>query len=82
MKDILIRLVAHEELTRKETEEILINITHEKYPQEQITAFLMGLQMRGIGVDELLGLRDGIRCYDMTTDEFYYACYLPKYRKF
>ena len=33
-------------------------------------------------VPTFLGLRDGIRCYDMTTDEFYYACYLPKYRKF
>ena len=28
-------------------------------------------------VPTFLGLRDGIRCYDMTTDEFYYACYLP-----
>lgn len=68
MKDILTRLVAHEELTRKETEEILVNITHEKYPQEQITAFLMGLQMRGIGVDELLGLRDGILATGVPVD--------------
>jgi len=60
MQNILARLVAHEELTSKETEEILINITKEVYPQEQITAFIMALQMRGITVDELLGLRSGI----------------------
>lgn len=60
MQNILSRLIAHDELTAAETEEILINITKEAYPQEQITAFIMGLQMRGISVDELLGLRSGI----------------------
>lgn len=60
MKKILSRLVNHEELTREETKEILLNITKEVYPQEQITALLMAFQMRGITVDELLGLRDGI----------------------
>ncbi len=60
MQNILSRLVAHEELTAQETEQILINITNEVYPTEQVTAFVMGLQMRGISVDELLGLRSGI----------------------
>ena len=60
MKEILYRMLCHEELTRKEMHDILINITHEKYPVEQITALLTGLQMRGITVEELLGFRDGI----------------------
>lgn len=60
MKKILNRIINNEELTREETKEILINITKQAYPQEQITALLMGIQMRGITVDELLGLRDGI----------------------
>ncbi len=60
MKEILKRLVAGESLTAEETEQILINITHEAYPQEQVTAFIMGIQMRGITVDELLGLRMGV----------------------
>jgi anthranilate phosphoribosyltransferase len=60
MKTILNRLLNHEELTREETKEILINITKSGYPNEQITALLTGLQMRGITVDELLGFRDGI----------------------
>ena len=60
MKDILNRMLNHEELTREETKNILLGITRSKYPNEQITALLTGLQMRGITVDELLGFRDGI----------------------
>ena len=60
MKDILNRMLNHEELTREETKDILLGITCSEYPEEQITALLTGLQMRGITVDELLGFRDGI----------------------
>lgn len=60
MKDILNRMLNHEELTREETKDILLGITRSEYPEEQITALLTGLQMRGITVDELLGFRDGI----------------------
>lgn len=45
---------------RDETKEVLLGITRNEYPGEQITALLTGLQMRGITVDELLGFRDGI----------------------
>lgn len=60
MKTILNRMLNHEELTREETKEILLGITRSEYPNEQITALLTALQMRGITVDELLGFRDGI----------------------
>ena len=60
MKDILNRMLNHEELTREETRDILAGITRSEYPNEQITALLTALQMRGITVDELLGFRDGI----------------------
>lgn len=60
MKDILNRMLNHEELTREETKNILIGITKSEFPNEQITALLTALQMRGITVDELLGFRDGI----------------------
>ena len=60
MKDILNRMLNHEELTREDTKDILIGITRSEYPNEQITALLTALQMRGITVDELLGFRDGI----------------------
>ena len=60
MKGYLFRLLNHEELTREEMKTILIGITHSEYPNEQITALLTCLQMRGVTVDELLGFRDGI----------------------
>ena len=60
MKEILAKILNHEELTREETKNILVGITKSAYPTEQITALITGLQMRGITVDELLGFRDGI----------------------
>ena len=60
MKDFLNRILNHEQLTREETKQILLGITRSEYPDEQITALLTGLQMRGVSVDELLGFRDGI----------------------
>ena len=60
MKEILAKLLNHEELSREEMKAILIGITHSEYPNEQITALLTCLQMRGVTVDELLGFRDGI----------------------
>lgn len=53
-------MLNHEELTREEMRDILIGITKDAYPTEQITALLTGLEMRGVTVDELLGFRDGI----------------------
>ncbi len=60
MKEILSKLLNHEELSREEMKQILIGITQSEYPTEQITALLTALQMRGVTVDELLGFRDGI----------------------
>ncbi|MBO5602172.1 MAG: anthranilate phosphoribosyltransferase [Prevotella sp.] len=60
MQEVLNRILNHEELSREEMKNILIGITKNEYPQEQITALLTGLQMRGITVEELLGFRDGI----------------------
>ena len=60
MKEILNRMLNHEELSRVEMKDILIGITRSEFPQEQITALLTALQMRGVTVDELLGFRDGI----------------------
>lgn len=60
MKEVLNRILNHEELSREEMKDILVGITKNEYPQEQITALLTGLQMRGITVEELLGFRDGI----------------------
>jgi len=60
MKNYLEKLVAGKELDRKETYDIMINITQEKYNVQQIAALLMGIQMHGVSVDELLGFRDAL----------------------
>ena len=60
MKEVLNKMLNHEELSRTETRDIIIGITKDEFPTEQITALLTGLQMRGVTVDELLGFRDGI----------------------
>jgi len=60
MKLILQRLLNGEELSQQETKQILLNITRQLYPEAQITALLSLLQMRGVTVDEILGLREGL----------------------
>lgn len=60
MREMLGRMLNHEEFTREDMRRFLVGITQGEYAQEQITALLTGLQMRGITVDELLGFRDGI----------------------
>ena len=60
MKQYLQRLIAGETLSRQDTHNILVGITREAYPGEQIAALLMALQARGATVDEMLGLRDGL----------------------
>ena len=60
MKEILTKLLNHEELSREEMKKILVGITRDEFPPEQVTALLTELQMRGVTVEELLGFRDGI----------------------
>lgn len=60
MKEILSRILNQETLDRDTTRGIIVGITENRYPTEQITALLTAIQMRGITVEELLGFRDGI----------------------
>ena len=60
MKNYLEKLVEGKELSREETHDIMIGITQEKYKAEQIASLLMGIQMHGVSVDELLGFRDAL----------------------
>lgn len=60
MKEILKRLIGGEELSKDETHRILIDIIGQKYPEVQIAALLTALEMRGVTVDELLGLREAL----------------------
>ncbi|MCR5574040.1 MAG: anthranilate phosphoribosyltransferase, partial [Bacteroidaceae bacterium] len=60
MKEIIKRLLNHEELTSAETKQIMLNITQEMYPDAQIASLLTILQMRGVTVDELIGFREAL----------------------
>ena len=60
MKEILKRMIAGEELSQAETRQIMLNIIEQRYADVQIAAFLTALEMRGVTVDELLGLREGL----------------------
>lgn len=60
MKQYLEQLIEGHELSRNDTYEIMLNITRESYSVQEISALLMGIQMRGVSVDELLGFRDGL----------------------
>ncbi len=60
MKEYLQSLIEGHELSREDTHNIMLRITEEKYSEQEISALLMGIQMRGVTVDELLGFRDGL----------------------
>lgn len=60
MKEYLLRLIEGETLTQEDTHKIMLNIVEEKYNVQQIAALLMAIQTRGITVDEILGLRQGL----------------------
>lgn len=74
MKEILIRLFNHEELTREEARDLLLRITQGAYNDAQVAAMLTVFQMRGIKVDELIGFRDALLATRVPVD---FADYRP-----
>lgn len=68
MKELLTRLIAGENPTREEIKQVMLNITEEKYPNEQIAALLTVLQIKGITPDILLGFRDGLMQTSIPVD--------------
>ncbi len=68
MDNILKKLTNQETFTKEQAKEILIEITEQKYSNEQIAALLMGIQMRGVTVDEILGFREGLLETGVHTD--------------
>ena len=68
MENCLRKIVAQETFTRNEAKEIMHEIVDQKYSDMQIAAILMGIQTRGVTVDEILGLRDGLLETGVHTD--------------
>ncbi|GGG29744.1 anthranilate phosphoribosyltransferase [Dokdonia pacifica] len=68
MKKILNRLIQHDVLSKKESREILVNISEGKYNPSQIAAFLTVYMMRSITVEELEGFRDALLDLCLSVD--------------
>ncbi|GER59979.1 anthranilate phosphoribosyltransferase [Patiriisocius marinus] len=60
MKNILNKLINHEQLTKEQAKMVLINISEGNYNQSQIAAFMTVYMMRSIGIEELEGFRDAL----------------------
>lgn len=74
MKETLIRLFNHEELTREEAKELLLNITKGMYNESQIAALLTVFQMRSVTVEELIGFREALLASRVPVD---FSAYQP-----
>ena len=60
MKTILNRLINHEQLTKEEAKNVLVNISNGSYNPSQIASFLTVYMMRSISIDELSGFREAL----------------------
>jgi len=60
MKEILNQLFEHQKLSKKQSREVLIKISQEKYNPAQVAAFISVYLMRSISVDELEGFRSAL----------------------
>lgn len=68
MKEILIRLFAHEELSHEEAYNLMKGITRGDYNEAQIASLLTVFQMRGIKVNELTGFREALLTTRVPVD--------------
>lgn len=60
MKQILNRLINHENISTEEAKQVLVNISKGDYNQSQIASFLTVYMMRSITLEELQGFRDAL----------------------
>ncbi len=72
MKQVLNRLINHEQLDREEARNILMAISEGTYNQSQISAFLTVYMMRSIALEELEGFRDALLelCIPVDVSEY------------
>ncbi|MFT5780455.1 MAG: anthranilate phosphoribosyltransferase [Crocinitomicaceae bacterium] len=60
MTTILDKILAHEHLSFEEAKHFIYGIEEERYTQETIAGILVGIQMRGVQLVELRGLRSAL----------------------
>ena len=72
MKNILNRLINHQQLSKEESRQMIINIADGQYNSSQIASFLTVYMMRNISLDELEGFRSALLelCVVIDLDEY------------
>lgn len=72
MKAILNQLIRHEQLSREQARQVIINIAEDQYNLSQISAFLTVFMMRSISLEELEGFRAALLelCVAVDLSEF------------
>ena len=72
MKAILNRLIKHEQLSKEEARQMIINIADGQYNPTQIASFLTVYMMRSISLEELEGFREALLelCIAIDLSEF------------
>ena len=68
MKNILNRLINHEQLDKKEARDVLVAISEGQHNPSQIAAFLTVYMMRNVTLDELEGFRDALLELCLSVD--------------
>ena len=72
MKQLLNRLINHENISSEEAKQVLVNISEGQYNQNQIASFLTVYMMRSITLEELKGFRDALleMCIPIDLKDF------------
>ncbi|WOD42475.1 anthranilate phosphoribosyltransferase [Hwangdonia lutea] len=72
MKQLLNRLINHENISSEEAKQVLVNISNGMYNQSQIASFLTVFMMRSITLEELQGFRDALLelCISIDLKDF------------
>lgn len=73
MKEILLRLFAHEELSSSEACSLMLGVTNGDYNDAQLASLLTVFQMRGVTVPELVGFRRALLSTRVPVDLSDYA---------
>ena len=68
MKIILNRLIRHEQLSKEEARQMIINIADDNFNSIQIASFLTVFMMRSISLNELEGFREGLLELSIAVD--------------
>lgn len=72
MKQVLNRLINHEQLTKEEARNVLVSISEGAYNNSQIAAFMTVYMMRSVALEELEGFRDALLelCIPLDVSDF------------